>query len=246
MIEQVKFKHLVSIVEEKPDTASIMVDVFGYKNNWIGKKLFFKRKFTESHNLIKELEQMDPTKIGLQVGCKIKKPNNIDSISFRAMMEIQALLSKQSKQSPIELITELVCIACYSENNNGPYDSNTSRYKLFRKRILQSPMLDILGLYNWIDTALEQSRLTWEERFFSVEVEDKDYEQAGGQRMSQFNVITTISNLCNDFNCTYDEAWQMPYALTQTNSYAKATAAHIQDNMRQIKEEKMKRDRAQK
>lgn len=245
MIEKVKFKHLASIVDGKPDMPAIMTEVFGYKNNWLGKRLLFVRKFKQAHNLIKKIEKVDPTKIGLQVGCKIKKPSHIDNITFRAMMEIQALLNSKKDKPIIELMAELVCIACYSENNNGPYDSTKPKFQRFKQRVMNSPMLDILGLYNWIDNAVEQSRLSWEKRFFSVEVDDPDYAQAGGDRMNQFNVITTIKALCQDFNCSYDEAWQMSYAISQTNSYSKATAAHIQDQMRQLKESAMRRDRGQ-
>jgi hypothetical protein len=35
----------------------------------------------------------------------------------------------------------------------------------------------------------------------------------------------------------------MSYALVQTSSYSKATVTHIQDQMRQIKEARMKRER---
>ena len=76
----------------------------------------------------------------------------------------------------------------------------------------------------------------------SVHVEDKDFEQAGGNRMSQFNVINTIKMLCRDFNCTDSEAWQKSYALSQTNSYEAASRNFTQDQMRMLKEVKMKRN----
>ena len=97
----------------------------------------------------------------------------------------------------------------------------------------------MFGLYNWIVRNLTTSAEDWNKRFFSVEVSDQDYETAGGHRMAQFNVITTIKSICEDFNLPFKEAWQLSYNLIQTNSYAKATQNHIQDQMRILKEGKM-------
>jgi hypothetical protein len=64
--------------------------------------------------------------------------------------------------------------------------------------------------------------------------------QSGVGALQQFTILNTIKTLCTDFNVDYDEAWQMSYALTQTNSYAKATYDHVHENLRILKEHKMK------
>ena len=74
----------------------------------------------------------------------------------------------------------------------------------------------------------------------SVEVPNEDVKKAGVGRMNQFSVLSTIKTMCADFNCTYDEAWQMSYAISQTNSYSKATYDHIHENLRILKEHQMK------
>lgn len=172
---------------------------------------------------------------------KVIPPRSIDNITFKAMMELQANLGGGANtDNLLELITEIIAISTYQANHEGLYISSGPKWDKWKATILNSPLEDMLGLYNYICAQVNQSQLDWEKRFLSVLVEDKVYDQAGGSRMNQFNVINTIKSLCADFNCTYDEAWQKSYALTQTNSYAKATANHIQDEMRQIREIQMK------
>jgi hypothetical protein len=118
--------------------------------------------------------------------------------------------------------------------------ANKTSIKMMESRVNNLPYDQAFGIMNWIKESLHASAIMWEKRFMSVQVEDKDYDTAGGHALNQFNVINTIKNTCTDFNVTYDEAWQMPYSVIQSKSYAKATAAHIQMKMEKLKETRMK------
>jgi len=244
MLDKLKLRHLEAITQEKIDYASLMVDIYGYKNSWLGKKLMFLKLFSKTYSLVEELKDTDPAKIEFDPEvCNIKCPQNIDTITFAAMMEIHSLMDSKQNRDIGDLMAEQIAIACYSENNEGNFDKDTLEYKNFKTHIDNSPAISMIGLYNHIYRQVLASAKMWQERFLSVQVEDKDYENAGGKRMGQFNVITTIKNSCNDFNVSYEQAWQLSYALTQTNSYSRATEAHIQKRMSDIKEERMKRER---
>ena len=91
--------------------------------------------------------------------------------------------------------------------------------------------------------SIAESAKMWSERFLSVEVLDADYEQANGSRMAQFSVILSVKAMCKEFNIPFKDAWQLSYNLVQTNSYANATSGKIQDDMRILKEAKMKQSR---
>lgn len=241
---KLRLKDLSNISSEKIDFLPIMTELLGFKKKRFGRSFSFKKAFRRAYYMVKDGREIDVEKCVLNPESKIKPPSHIDYLTFKAMMELQATLGESVKTDDVtKLIGEVITIACYSENNEGEYLSEGELRDKFNETIFNSPLVDMLGLYNHICKTVEKSREVWEERFLSVQVEDKEYEQAGGRRMDQFNVMNTIKALCADFNCGYDEAWQMPYALTQTNSYSKATYNHIQDNMRQIKELKMKRER---
>ncbi len=123
------------------------------------------------------------------------------------------------------------------------YDRESQEFQEFREKVLDSNLVDMLGLFNWVNSVVEESQARWAEAFFKVEVADPDYVQAGGDRMNQFNIINTIKNTCVDFNIPYKEALQMPYGMTQVNSLAKATQGHIQHLMTKSIERRMKMQR---
>lgn len=242
-----RLKDLDNLCSKQVDFSIIMKEILGYRNPFILRKLVFVRFFKKAYKIVKEFEQINVKSLEINEKSPIKIPRSIDFIPFRAMMEAQALLGDAgNRESVQDLIAELISIICYKQNTGEIYDSEVQSFKDFKQRILNEPLKDMLGLYNWIDKELDESENRWEERFLSVKVEDKDYELAGGNRMSQFNIISTIKILCNDFNCSYDEAWQMSYSLVQTNSYSKATYDHIKDQMRQIKESRMQAERDRK
>jgi len=218
-----RLKDIENISTENPNYSIIIKEVLGFNNFPIGRKHIFAKKFKEAHLLITEARKIDPTKVLCPEESDIKKPKNIDNISFRAMMELRSSLGGYNGETDFSLfVSKIIAIATYQENFKEDYNSNCKKFNDFQNLIFK------------------ESDLEWSKRFMSVEVLDPDYELAGGGRMGQFNVVTTIKNICSDFNCNYDEAWQMSYVLTQTNSYAKATQNHIQDQMRQLKEIRMK------
>jgi hypothetical protein len=245
ILPTVKLKHLHLMAASTPDYKEIMTEVIGYKNNWFTRKFQFIKQFKVAYLVTNEMRNINPENLEWQEKtCPIKKPTNVDFITFQAMMELQALLGEgASEENMLQVITQSIAIVCYSENNEGDYKSDGQEFEDFKNKILNYSFKEMFGLYNWIVKDVQRSVDDWNNRFFSVEVEDKDYHQAGGSRMSQFNVINTIKSICEDFNLPFKEAWQMSYNLVQTNSYSKATQSHIQDNMRQIKEARMKASR---
>tara|TARA_R110000796_G_scaffold59008_5_gene135954 strand:- start:7519 stop:8265 length:747 start_codon:yes stop_codon:yes gene_type:complete len=239
-----RLKDIENIGSENPDYSIIMSEVIGYKKQWFFRKKKFADAFKKAHHLIMQSRKINPKDVLIKDGIKIKKPNDVDNISFRAMMELQSHFGSYTPDLDFGVFVALIIsIVCYQENCEGDYDSDSEKFLSFKGKVLDMPIWDMVGLYNWVEASLFESDKKWNQRFHSVNVEDKDYEQAGGHRMSQFNVITTIKSICLDFNCSYKKAWQMSYALSQTNSYGKATQNHIQDQMRQIKEAKMKSSR---
>lgn len=247
ILPTVKLKHLHLMAASTPNYKEIMTEVMGYKNNWFARKFQFINKFKIAYLLTNEMRDVDPLKLEWQEEtCPIEKPTNIDFISFQAMMELQALIGEgANEENMLQVITQSIAIVCYCKNNEGDYISDGQQFEDFKNKILNYSFKEMFGLYNWIVKDMERSQDQWNERFFSVEVEDKDYQQAGGSRMAQFNVINTIKSICEDFNLPFKQAWQLSYNLVQTNSYSKATQNQIQDNMRQIKEARMQSSRTQ-
>jgi hypothetical protein len=239
-----KLRFLDQICEEKVDFNKIMKEVYTY-NRWKFWKIFdFIRFFRKMQAQIEEIKQIDPKKARVNEESLIKKPQNVDNITFIAMMELQTLLGKDNSEEKIgQLMTEIISIVCFSSNNEQDFDIDSIEFKNFREKILDENLFDMLGLYNWIDSSLEQSELNWKKLFFEVEFPDKDYSSAGGEGMNQFNVINTIKSICTDFNLKFNEALQFDYGLTQINSLSKAKQAHIQHLMTKIAEDRMKRQR---
>lgn len=240
-LPSIKLKHLDIIAQDLPQYAAIMKEELGFTNNWFSRKLNFVKKFKTAFLLVNEVRQIDPKELTWTEECPILKPDNIDFITFQAMMELQALLNgSQNAKDFTDLIAQAITITCFSTNHKDlDYDSECEAFEKFKKQILNYKYVDMFGLYNWIVENITQSADNWNARFFSVEIRDEDYEVANGARMAQFNVITTIKAICEDFNLPFKDAWQLSYNLVQTNSYAKATQNHIQDNMRILKEAKM-------
>ena len=248
MKNRLRLKDLDNISREKlseVDFEIIMKEVLGYRDIRFLKKRRRSKLFTEAYLLVSQARNVDPQNVEWDSGCPISKPTHIDFISFQAMMELQSLLGDEKDRSMGEAMADIIAIACYSVNVEKRYNSESDKFKEFRQYIMDQELFSMIGLYNWISESLLDSNKMWTQRFFEVEIQDPDFENAGGNRMRQFNVISTIKTICNDFNVTYEEAWQMSYSLTQTNSYSKAVQNHIQDLMRQNKEAKMRSQRGQ-
>jgi len=241
-LDDFKLKHLHTLTSAHVDYMYLMTDIMDYKHNWFNKIFKFNREFKKMYSLIKLVHKLEPKKLIYEVDKVFKTPDNIDNISFIAMIELTMLFSNpEAGEMPVnELIAKAVSMACFSENVPGDFDTDSYSYDRFYRRVMEQPAHKMLALYNWIEKELEEAGIHWSKLFFNVEVIDKDYEQAGGNRMQAFNVVNTIKGICLDFNVTNKEAWQVQYAVTQTNSLSKATAADIQDKMSKIKESRMK------
>ena len=163
----------------------------------------------------------------------------MNSLPFIAVMELISNLSQGTEDPIEEYVADIISLACYTSNNEGKHESSGKNFDKFRDKVFNSPLEDAFGIFNWIKENLTSTQEEWNDRFDSVHIEDVDYDLAGGSRMSQFNVITTLKSICEDFNLPLDEAWHVAYDMVQTNSYAKATQNHIQDSMRIVKEAKM-------
>jgi len=242
MIKKFKLKHFDMLLQSDIDYAYFMQELDGYVNKrWLRKRKF-KKSFFRTHALIEQIKKIELKNVLINPDFKMKAPDNIDSITFSAMMSIHNYISKPS-ESLSESIATVVTMVCYSEKYRGDFEVGGYRFDSFKKQIMNSPALDVMGLYNRINKQLDDSNTFWEKLFLEVNTTDEDYDNAEGYRMKSFNVINTIKNICNDFNYTEKQAWQVPYALTQTNSLSKATQSYVQDRMRSIKEDRMKSQR---
>lgn len=248
ILGKVKLKHLDLLLQDQPDYAGAMSEIYGYNNNWFTRKWNFAKKFQKAYVMVQQLRNIDPNDLEITDDCPIIRPQNIDFISFQAMMELQAHLGQgMDDKLPAKMIARTIAIACYqSQYKLKKYDSEGQGFIQYENWILNQDYLQVFPVFTWIVKQLEESTETWNERFFSVEILDEDWELANGNRMSQFNVIQTLKGLCQDFNIPIEEAWQISYNMVQTNSYAQATLNHIQDQMRRVKELRMQSTRDQK
>lgn len=243
LVDQMKLKHLDLQYEENVDYAKLMVELFGFKNTWLHRRFLFIKMFLRAKEFVNTMSFLDPTKIKYSENCPIKRPESIENIPYIAMMELYALSGQKHERVTSELISNTIAITCYNTIHDRDFDIDSKSFKQFKERILEMNLIDALGLYNWIGESLIKSAAHWERLFFEVHVEDRDFVAAGGDRYNKFNIINTVKNTCSDFNVKYEEAWQMPFIVVQTNSLAKATYAHIQSEMSNIKERRMKASR---
>lgn len=246
-LEDVKLKHLAWVSDNQIRYDRIMVEALGFNKRNPFKRFLFVRYFKKAFKLGQLIAEYDPqgTSYDKEKG-KIKIPESIDHIPFIARMELESAISTVSKKSIWEDVAQTIAIVCFFENKVIPFKSESQEFLNFVNEILEQPLIEMLGLFNDILSWADSSRVDWGRRFDEVSSTDPDYIQAGGVLLNRFNVIVTIRNTCNDMNVTYDDAWQLPYVVIQTNELSKATAANIQDRMTKIKEARMKAQRAQK
>ena len=240
-----ELKYLDIISAEKVDYAYLLRDIRGFTKWRFWNIFYFIKLNKEIYRETERIRQLDLTKEISLEGCEIKKPEQIDLISYAAMIELHSLFSsEEALDRPVgELMIETITISCFSANNTSPYNSDSQEFRDFKTRVENCSLVPMLGLYKWISKSVEESTKTWNEAFFQVEIKNPEYDAAGGQRMRQFNVLLTLQNIAKDFNVSYTEAWQVPYGMTQVSSLASATAAHIQQTMSTIIETRMKRER---
>ena len=237
-----KLKHLDILIDDnnKKDVAKLMVEVLGYKNSIFFKAKHFVKNFIIIRDMMLDISKTDYSKIEVNKNSPIKKQDSINFICYSAMLELQHLVNSTETSDMSKHIAKVIAISTFEKNRLSDYDSSSVYFKNHFDNILNQPILDMIGLYNFILEDIKITSKHWEDLFFSVEVTDKDYEAAGGAAMSQFNVITTIKNTCADFNCEEKQAWLKSYYLVQNNSYSKAYASFIQDTIRISKEAEIK------
>jgi len=243
MKDKFELKHLDILVEEdkeKQDLSILMKDILGYKNSFFGKTKWFVTNFLKIKKIVAEIEAINYEEINLNKESHIKYADSIDHISYVQMLEIQSFVNNENNLSIANHMAKVITIATYSENKISDYKAGSKSVENFNKAILKSNMFDMIGLYNFILKDLEKTSKDWQDRFFSVEVNDKDLDRAGGQDLAQFNVINTIKAICADFNCEEKEAWKKSYYLTMTNNFSKAYASFIQNNIQIQKEAEIK------
>lgn len=249
--KELRLKDLEVIDTNKIDYSYIVYRILGYENSFIDKYIFrsreLRRAYRKAIRLVKKAQAVSPNHKEYINESNIKTPTSIDYTTFMARMEIHAIIDRGVVTTTSDLISHIVAIASFSTMYpKHDYNSNGMRFERLKNQILNQPVDEMIHLYNWIVESLKESSEEWGRRFNAVEVVNEHYEAvSGSQLQSPFNVISTIRDLCNDFNVTYDEAWQLSYAVTQTNSLSKATSRYVQDLMRVRMEAKMKRQRQQ-
>ena len=239
MKEKFKLKHLDILSEtdkSKQDIATLMVDVLGYKNSILGKAKWFLKNFMKMRSIVDELGSIDYSETELRDDLFIKNPQTVDSISYLAMLNLQQAVSEEDEISYSNKIAKVIAIATFETNNSSNYMPDSNSYNNYERVILNQSLFDMIALYSWILEDVKKTSKDWTDRFFSVEVIDKDYDKHGGAGMSQFNVVNTVIGICSNFNVSEKDAWHISYSLVMSNNYSKAYSNWIQKNIQVSKE----------
>lgn len=202
--------------------------------------LLFIRTFRKLSKEIEVLRNLDPKKVEESPNCTIRRPEDIDSISYGAMVELQILFQNPGDRDIGELITEQIAISCYESHTKKDFDSDSEEFKKFRILVSEQDVVYMLGLHNWVHEQVEACIEKWNRLFKEVRTYDQDWDNAGGSAMDKFNILNTIKKICTSFNLTYYQALQVSYGLSQANSLSEATRYYIQDKMRIAIEARMK------
>jgi len=238
MQNKIKLKHLDVIIADQVDYAFLMTDVLGYSNSIYRKARNFYTNFKSIHDLVEEISSIQHDSVIINESSPIKYPAKIGHLSYVAYLELTDSVARNivEEDSMSSHISHIVAIACYEENKFSRYDSTSKSFLNFKEQLMNQPLLDMIGLYNSVLQKLTADNKLWSKRFFDIEVTDKDAEDGGRGELARFNVITTLTGICNDFNVPEEDAWHISYSLVQENSYRKAYEYKIQDNVREIKE----------
>jgi hypothetical protein len=238
-----QLKYLTLLSKETVDYSVLLKEGLGLKTVRWYHTMYFIRSFKKLAGEVEVLRNLDPKAVEESEVCTIKRPPNIDSISYGAMIELQVLFQNPGEKEIGELITESIQIACYESHTKNLYDSDTESFKQFKNTVSEQDLVQMLGLYNWIDREITASVKKWNKLFSDVKVEDQDWDNAGGSMLSKFDIVNSIRKICSSFNLDYYRALQLPYGLTQASSLSDATRFFIQDRMRVAIESRMKTKR---
>lgn len=247
-----RFKHLNSLLTQDDKLAThdkVMVEVLGYKKSRIPiiKTIKFIKAFREADKILRKAVQIDPKKLGLPKYANFLLPPSIDEIPFIARIELElAFQNLGQSDDVVNEIGNIVSIVSFSTTTGLNFDSETKRFALFKAGVMHDSIESVMGAFNWIKKGYKESNEFWSAKFSNVNTTDPDYIQAGGHLMEAFNVNRTIKGICEDYNVSYEEAWQMPYVVVQTNILEAATGAMIQNRMTDIKQKRMEMQRTNK
>jgi len=246
--EDLKLKHLGDILSTDIDHLKLMKEIFGYRETFINKIFKFKKIFFKLNNLINDISSMPKSNLVLsKEKISIKIPEDVDRIPYIAMLELQSFISNIPEDYDFQkIIQEVVSIYAFKANyKTHDFDKSSWTFDIFRNSIQDESAVQMIALYNLILKQIKDSSTHWNNQFLNVEVHDQDMVNAGAERSKPFNVVKTIKNTCRDFNEDYKSSVQLPYIIIQTSSLDRATDAKIQDDLRIIKEDKMKANRKQ-
>lgn len=238
-----KLKFLTALSQEKVDFSIILRECLGVKKVRWYHTLYFIKVYKKLFRETEELRKLVPKEIPESPNCKIKRPESIESIAFGAMVELQILFQNPGEREVCELMIETISLSCYESHTKKPFDSETEDFKVFRELVSNSDLIQMLGLYNWIDKNFDETQEKWNTLFSGVKISDQDWDNAGGQMMDKFSVLNSIKAACRDFNLSYYDVLKLPFNLIQASSLSSATQNFIQDKMRAAIESKMKAKR---
>jgi len=173
------------------------------------------------------------------------RPDSIENISYGAMIELQVLFQNPGEKDISQLIMESIALSCFETHTKKQFDSDSEEFRQFKVLVFEQDLVQMLGLYNWIDREINLSVEKWNKLFSNVRVYDKDWDNCGGDMMTKFDVLNTIRKTCSSFNLDYYRTLQLPYGLVQASSLSDATRYFIQDRIRIAVEGRMKTNRSQ-
>lgn len=237
-----KLKHL-NAISKGVDLKDILIEHLGVKKlRWYHTLYFMKI----SRQLILEaavIQNLDPKKVEEDPNYKIIRPEAIDNIAFGAMVELQLLFSTPGDKEVGDLMIDMIALACFESHTKKPFDSDTEDFRSFKEELSESDLIGALGLFNWLDKAINESTELWNTVFKQVHVDNAEWDQAGGSMMDKFAMLNKVKSVCKDFNLDYYRSLQLPYNLVQSASLSNATANYIEDRMREVIESRMNQQR---
>jgi len=237
-VDDIKLKHLDLISQDELDLSKIMIDIFGYKDTWWNKIFNLKKEVSKAYVAVNEIRGIDVSNLKLSKS-NVRYPSVVDSLSFQARLEIGQI--KQSSGNIVDQMIDVISLACFTTHHKVEFNSDCNLYKTFRSYVSNQPILDMIGLYNTLETALTESNEMWNSMFQQMSIIDIDYEEAGGPAvMDRFSLLSSQKKLQKDFRVPYKEAFLLQYNLVQMNNLEAASANWLQDRMTQIKERNMK------
>lgn len=241
--EDVKLKHLSLVMGEEIDYQEIMSKIFRYKNTWLDRKLLFPFKFRGIYKVIEEIRSQEISKYAIDNVTSLRVPENIDTISYQARLEISTIMETEDL---VERMAGIITRACYEKQFNKEFNSDSKLFIEFRERILNKPLLEMLAVYKVILYKVNKSTKMWNELFHKVAVIDPYYESVGGSGiLNRFSIPSTVKTMIADYGFSYKEVFMQQYVLVQSNMWEHQCRAYVQDLMTKAKERDMKNKRNQ-